>query len=189
MVPPSKREVVASLYGVWRLAHFDPRGHAFFDTSSGGVRRSFFAAVLVAPLYLLMLTLLPPENAGGDPARYGLVEGIAYCITWTAYPVMVEELSRRFGVRSRFESYLTAYNWSMVLQYVAFVPLSIFVGLGLVSADLGELCWLVAFALMSAYLWFVARSGLGVTPMTAAGLVIVDVLISVLIDAVATSLS
>ncbi len=188
-MPPSAREVVASLYAVWRLAHFDARGHAFFDSSPAGAWRSFFAAFLVAPPYVLMLAVAPPEHAAGNPLQYVVVEIIAYIITWTAYPVAVEKLSRHLGVRSRFEGYLTAYNWSMILQYAAFVPLSILVSLGLIPQDVGQLCWLLAFVLMFAYLWFIARSALGVAPATAVGLVVLDVLMSVLIDGIATSLS
>lgn len=189
------RDVVISLYGVWRLAHFDPRGHACFDASPEGARRSFFAAVLVAPFYALMLAVLPPaaqttaDAAAHDTLRPLLMEIIAYVITWTAYPVVVEALSRPLGVRKRFEGYLTAYNWSMVLQYAVFMPITILVGLGWVPPDLGQLCWLVAFVLMFAFLWFVARSALGVPPATAAGLVILDVLLSMLIDGITISLS
>ena len=53
----TSREVVAALYGAYRLARFDPSGLALFDATIAGFSRSFFAAVLVAPVYLVLLLI------------------------------------------------------------------------------------------------------------------------------------
>jgi hypothetical protein len=188
-VLPSWREVVVSLYGAWRLARLDPRGLGFFDATSEGALRSFFAAVLVAPLYVVMLAVVLPGDAPGGPLRVFLAESIGYVTTWTAYPVIVEGLSRILGCRPRFEGYLAAYNWSMVLQHALIVPISILVGLGLLPLELGQFLWMVAFSLILAYLWFIARTGLALPPLTAAGLVLLDVLLSALIDGIAAGMS
>ncbi len=47
------REAIVSLYGAWRLARLDRRGFEVFDQTPAGAIRSFFAAVLVAPMYAL----------------------------------------------------------------------------------------------------------------------------------------
>jgi len=188
-VLPNWREVVVSLYGAWRLTHMDARGHGFFDATPDGARRSFFAAVLVAPLYALMLAAVLPADAPADPVRFLLVEGIGYVTTWVAYPVVVEGLSRHLGCRPRFEGYLVAYNWSMVLQYAVIVPISILTGTGVIPPELGRFVWLVAFSLILAYLWFIARSALTVPPVTAAGFVLLDVLLSALIDGIAAGMA
>ena len=182
---PSTRDVITSLYGAWRLAHLDRGGLAFFDSSPSGVRRSFFAAALVAPFFALMLTAGAPEAGRAHSIRYAVVEAIAYVVTWTAYPVLIEWLSRFLGCRERFERYLVAYNWSMVLQNAAVLPIGILAGLGVLPHELAQLMWLIVFVLVLAYLSFVARAGLEVSAVTAAGLVVVDVLLSALIDGVA----
>ena len=124
------RELAASVYGAYRLARLDPNGLRFFDASPAGARRSFYAAAIVAPFYALMLAVGAPEPAS-DTLRFSLVEGIAYVLSWVAYPVIVEWLTRLLGCRERFESYLAAYNWSVVLQNAAVFPVAMLTGLGL----------------------------------------------------------
>jgi hypothetical protein len=184
----TSREVIASLYGAYRLARFDEQGLAFFDSSPSGARRSFFAAVIVAPLYALMLSAVGPGERHASPLRFAFVEAIAYVLSWVAYPVAVEWLSRRLGRRARFEGYLAAYNWSMVLQNAAVLPISLLAGLGILPQQLGQLLWLAVFLLTLVYVGFIARIGLAVQSTTAAGLVLLDVLLSALIDGWASAM-
>ncbi len=55
-------------------------------------------------------------------------------------------------------------------------------------SQLGDLIGLVVFVGLMVFLGFIARVGLGVSAMTAAGLVVLDVLLSVLISGTAQSL-
>ena len=52
---PSTTEIAYAFYGAWRLAHLDASGLKYFDTSLDGFWKSFFAAVLVAPAYALIV--------------------------------------------------------------------------------------------------------------------------------------
>lgn len=184
----TSREVVASLYGAYRLARFDASGLALFNNSPSGALRSFFAAVIVAPLYALMLATVGPGAGHTDPYRFVLVEVVAYLTSWVAYPVVVEWLSRRLGCRERFEGYLAAYNWSMVLQNAAVLPISIVANLDLLPQQLGQFLWLGVFLLTLVYVGFIARVGLAVRSGTAVGLVLLDVLLSALIDGLASEM-
>ena len=183
------REMIASLYGAWRLARLDAGGLRLFDASPRGAKRSFFAAVVVAPIFVLATGLLPPPGTAEGGFRWIAAEGIAYVVSWVAYPVVVEWLTRKFGCRERFEGWLSAYNWSMVLQNAALLPLAVLTALDVLPADAMQLVWLAAFALIMGWLWFIARSALAVSPMTALGLVILDELLSAMIDMLASHLS
>jgi hypothetical protein len=134
-----------------------------------------------------MLAVGTPEG-DPDPLRFGLVESIAYVLSWVAYPVVVEWLTRRLGCRDRFEGYLAAYNWSMVLQNAAVFPITILVGLGLLPLPVGQLLWFGVFLAILLYVFLIARTALAVPTGTAAGLVLLDVLLSALIDGVAAGL-
>lgn len=180
-------ELAASVYGAYRLARFDPKGLMFFDASPAGARRSFYAAAIVAPFYALMLAVGAPERAG-NTLQFSIVEGVAYVLSWVAYPITVEWLTHRLGCRERFEGYLAAYNWSVVLQNAAVFPVAMLTGLGLLPQQLGQVLWFGIFLMILAYLAFIARTGLEVVPGTAAGLVVLDVLLSALIDGIAGSL-
>ena len=48
--------------------------------------------------------------------------------------------------------------------------------------------WLAAIGLVAAYLWFIARAGLGVPALTAVGVVAIDILLSLVINALTNNL-
>lgn len=186
---PSLREIVASLYGSWRLARFDRTGMAYFDKTVEGFWRSFFAAILVAPLYAVMLGVrYAAAGEPGDPMRYGLVEALSYLVSWFAYPVVMLSLTEALDCRDRFVGYMVAYNWALVLQNLVLVPVAMLGALSVFSSDLATLIWLVAVIAVLVYLWFIARAGLAVPPLTAVGIISVDVLLSLLISVITNNL-
>ena len=183
------REAIVSLYGAWRLARLDPRGFELFDRSEAGALRSFAAAVPVLPLYVLAALMLAPRGPTTHPLRWLSVQAIAYVLSWVAYPVAAESLTRVMGCRQRFSGYLSAYNWSMVLQNAALLPLTALTAMNVLSSEIMQLLWLMAIAAIMAWLWFIARTALNVSAVTAAGLVILDELLSFAIDSIANGLS
>lgn len=182
---PGSREIVSSLYGSWRLAHFDRGGMAYFDGSVDGFWRSFFAALIVAPLYAVMLGLrYAAAGEPGDPVHYGLIEAVSYLVSWFSYPVAMHALTGLLDCRDRFLGYMVAYNWSLVLQNAVLVPIAMLNALQVVGPDAAGVLWLVAIVAVLAYLWFIARAGLEVPPLTAVGIVSIDVLLSLLVSGV-----
>ncbi len=80
-----------ALAGCWRLATGDRGGLACFDRSLDGFWRSFRAAFLSYPLYLVLLMMrVSPEQwqaAGGG--RIVAIETIGYVIAWVAFPLVI----------------------------------------------------------------------------------------------------
>lgn len=180
---PTLQHTLMSVYGAYRLARLDAAGMAFFDTTTAGFWRSFFAAVIVAPFYATLLALrFPAIAAETDPTRFVLAEGIAYVVAWVAYPLVIAALTRRLGCWSRYPGYIVAYNWSMVLQIAAVLTLATVSRSGVLPADAGQFLGLVVYALILGYVWFIARTALGVPGGTAAGIVVLDVALSIAID-------
>lgn len=180
---PGSREIASSLYGSWRLARFDRGGMGYFDTGVDGFWRSFFAALIVAPLYATMLGLrYSAAGEPGDPVHYGLIEAISYLISWLAYPVAMHALTGLLDCRDRFIGYIVAYNWSLVWQNAVLVPIAMLNALNVISPETAGILWLIAIVAVLAYLWFIARAGLAVPPLTAVGIVSIDVLLSLLIS-------
>ena len=80
----SAQQTFTALYGAYRLARLDTGGMKFFDQTIDGFWRSFYAAVIVAPLFILFLAVsYDPEKIAAGPVRYIIIEGIAYPV----YPV------------------------------------------------------------------------------------------------------
>jgi hypothetical protein len=186
---PSSSQAALAMFGAWRLARLDARGTECFENSVEGVWRSFFAAVLVYPAYALMLVLRYthlPE--GTDAARFAFAETIAYVISWVAYPLIMLNVARALDRGERALVYISAYNWSLVLQNALVLPLSALSLAGLLPAGLDQLLWLAAIGAILVYVWFVARAGLKLSRLAATGVVAIDVTLSLVISAVADGL-
>lgn len=186
---PTLREIVMSIYGAWRLARLDANGMSYFDISVEGVWRSFFAAVMIAPFYALMLAVRFPLTGGDvDPLLFVLAEGVAYVVSWVAYPVVLVSLTQAMGCRERFPAYLVAYNWSMILQNALFLPIGILGATGAIPGDAASFLWLIALVAVLVYTWFIARTALALPPFTCVGIVVLDIALSFLVSAIADGL-
>ncbi|MCC7271766.1 MAG: hypothetical protein IT561_03795, partial [Alphaproteobacteria bacterium] len=163
MTPPSATEIARALDGAWRLACRDARGIDNFAGTPESVWKSFFAAVIVAPFFVLLLALrdMPTEPRGGIGAMI-LIEAIAYAANWAAFPLAMLYVSRLIGRERRWLLFVEAFNWSAVIQVVLFV-----IATAITAADLlpEALAQGVAFGvtlLVIVYEWFVARVALQV---------------------------
>jgi hypothetical protein len=177
-------EALGALKGAWRLAHADPGGLAYFDRSVEGYWRSFRAAAIVAPGYLLLLAVhygAVPPTAG--PLRLAVVEVICYVIVWVAYPLAMEPVCRALGREREYVGYIVVYNWAVLLQVSALL-LAILLALGLPEGLGDALVTGVRLALLL-YVWMIARLALGVGAFAAAAIVVLDTVLSYVIRAVA----
>ena len=182
---PSFRDIVYGIYGAWRLARLDQGAMSHFERTVEGFWKSFFAAVIVAPGYALILVFELSHfetEAGG--LRIILVELCAYVIGWTAFPLAVHYLCGVIDKREAFIGYIVAFNWSKVIQMAVFLPTIGLVASGIMSEDSGWLLrWIVSILILG-YEWFVTKTALAVRPMGAAGFVALDFVIDLIIHAI-----
>jgi hypothetical protein len=178
-VPP---ELVRALYGAFRLARFDADGMTYLDQTVGACWRSFFAAVLVLPLYAtLLVAQFATGQVAADGFRFAVVEAIAYVIGWLLFPVAMATVAPMMGRNERYVGFIVAYNWASVWQNTVILPIAILGTVGILPAPGGEFLSLVAFCYVLAYGWFVARTALDVPGSWAAGLVVLDLFLSFLL--------
>ncbi len=173
------REATFALYGAYRLARVDPRGLDYFDATIEGFWRSFYAALLVAPAYVILLALAfgdHPVTAG--PARLVLVEGIAYVISWTAFPLAMVRFARRLDRSHHYIRYIVARNWAGVLEMAVLLPAVAIAASG-PAAEALPLLVIIAILL---YEWYVARTALEITGGQAAAVVALSVILDMFID-------
>ena len=185
----SAREAATSLYGAYRLARFDARGMTYFETSLAGFWRSFYAAVIVAPLYAVLLLMRHAvDTTGVGAVRFASVEAIAYVIAWVAFPLVMVSLARVLDREERYLGYIVAYNWASVLQNGLYLPLVMLGAAGVIPAGTAGPLSLIALSLILVYGWFIAKVALDVGAGTAVALVALDLVLSVFIDIVASSM-
>ena len=184
---PSLAEVARAIYGAWRLMLFDADGMTFFDLSTDGFWRSFFAAVVVAPAYVLFVAvgLASAEAEAVDPAWAAVVKGGAYLISWVAFPVAAIFVTRLLGVTGRYIPLIVAYNWSNVPPLLILVPVELMAASGAgIAGTFGTL----ALLFILVYEWFIVRVALGVAAFTAVGIIVMDLLLALVIQTGAANL-
>ena len=177
----SRAELAAALAGVRGLVTMRADSFRYFDATLHGFWQSFWAAALAFPVWAILQAEQMAATPPHDPVRYGALQGIAYAISWLAYPLVMVRISSFLDRWPRYFTYMVAYNWFQLVQTVAWLPLMLLIASG-ADRDLVVLVWLVTHAALFAYSWFIARRGLEVEAGTAAALVIIDFLLGILID-------
>lgn len=186
MIPPAE-EIRSSIRGALMLAQRDPAGLDQLNLTVEGFWRSFFAAVLAAPIYVL---LVAQHHTWAPDASTGSIlvgEGLGYVLGWLALPLAAIFLVRLFGLGSRYVPLVVAANWAGLVQ--AFVFLAAVVVANLLGAGAGSLVLLFATLGVLLYEWYVVRIALATSGMVAAGFVAADWVLSLLVNAVAGAIT
>jgi hypothetical protein len=181
------QEVSAAFYGAWRLARLDPAGLGFFDRSRTGLIRSFRAAILVYPAFLLLLGLRIDEKvwAQSGTARIILVETIGYVVTWTAFPLAVLQLARFLDREARWPDFTVVYNWSQVPESVLVLACAGLAMTGVLPPGLGTGLLEASSIACLLYEWYVARVALDVPGVPATIAILIELVIYELVNRVA----
>ena len=183
-------EVRLALVGALRLARGDRGGMQCFDRSVDGFWRSFRAAVIAYPLYLVLLAMRVTsaewERSGG--LVIVTVETIAYVISWVAFPLIMLAVAQRLGRAHRYFDFMVAYNWSQVPQSALFVLAGLGTETGLLGAAPSQAIEVAAGIAVLVYEWFIARVALDARAPAAVLVVLVDLVLGIIVSNVASSL-
>lgn len=178
-------EVARGVAGAYRLARRDPGGMAWFDDSPHGYWRSFWAAVVVAPAFLILDLI-----TGGFGEEFGLraaaIQTIAYVIDWTAFPLAMVFIADTLGKWPHYRRYIVAYNWSNLIQMGLLLPLAV-IAVTFPSQPTLLLAQLAGL-IMLVYRAYIAHVALQVGFGVAAGIVLVDVVLSGFLKSVSDTL-
>jgi hypothetical protein len=190
MTLPALTEVQLAVSGALRLAAGDRGGLGFFDTSIEGFWRSFRAAAIVYPLYLVLVALriTQAQWAGAGLARILIVETIAYVIAWTAFALLMVQLARMFGRERDYLPFMVVYNWSQIPMTALVTVTALSHASGVVPPAVTQFAELAATVAVLVYEWYIARVALGATGPQATLVVILDVLLGSVIGRVAVML-
>lgn len=177
-------ELQLALTGCLRLARGDRGGLSCFDRSLDGFWRSFRAAVICYPLYLVLLAMRVSvaewQTSGGW--RIVMVETIGYVVAWVAFPLLTLNVVRWIGREHRFFEFMVPYNWCQVPQSVLFVLVGLVSAGGMLSTQTSEAIDIVAAIATLVYEWFIARVALDTTGLVAVFVVLLDLVLGVLIS-------
>jgi hypothetical protein len=183
-----RQEVFEGLYGAWRLFIRDRSAVALFDDSISGYWKSFFAAVVVLPVYFLLAWIGP---AATEPSR-GLVTTVLihaefYVIGWVLWPLLTAHAAPAFDRDAQYPLYIVAYNWSAGVQ-AAFLVLAYAIGTVVSMSDgLRFMADLIVLAVLLLYHMFILRVTLNVQTGPAIAIVIFEFVLSQIVLGVRNS--
>lgn len=166
-------EAWAALTGSWLLARRQPGGLAYFNASREGFVNSFWAVALIAPAQLGLDVLGGLFSSGPDWLLPLAVVVIALVVDAVAFPLVMAAVSSELGRGHRWVLFVVAYNWSGVLRMAVFLPAAL---AAMLVPALEPLAGGVMIVLLI-YQAYVAHVALDVPPLTAAGIVLLDVLL------------
>jgi hypothetical protein len=176
-------ELGPALYGAWRLAHFDPGGMRYFDRSLHGFWRSFWAAPVAAPFVALLIALrVADSHVGGGLLGLVLGEAIAYVIGVVAFPLAAFYITRLIDREREYLGFIVAYNWSGLLQLAVILPAVLLAVSGVFPGGAGSALIYAAQIAVLIYEWFVVRTALRLPGFGAAGVVVIDFVLSLIVQ-------
>lgn len=177
----SRHEIRRSIQGAWLLARGEVHGLDLFDLSVEGFWRSFAAAFLLAPAYVVLL--VEHHARIGWPERLGgavLADFVAYICGWIVFPCAAVFLTRLLGLTGRYVPLIVANNWASVVQTALYTPLVVLSAV--LPAPLRAMLLFAATVAALIYQWFVTRTALDTTSDIAFGLVVINVLLGILVS-------
>jgi hypothetical protein len=180
-IPP---DIANALHGAWRLARFDRSGLALFEHGEGAFWRSFRAALIAYPAFLVLLTLRlgDAEWQDADLLRIFLVETIGYVIAWVAFPLLMLPATRFLGRGHLWLDFIIIYNWSQILQYALFFFATGLAQSNILPEPLASGILSAATVAVLVYEWFIARVALDIAGPAAAMIVLLDLVLGALIS-------
>lgn len=177
---PDRQEIWSSIYGALRLAFFDETGHSHFNVSVEGFWRSFFAAVLVAPGYILLAS---QGIVAGDQSLsvwMVFVHALIYVVSWAIFPLAAFFVIDMLKLGHRFTGLIVAVNWAAVIEVSIMI-----LGLGLamiLPSEAGNLLIVAIVIGLIIYQWFVIRTALQSSGTIALAFVLFGLLISAMLE-------
>ena len=183
-------ELRLALAGSLRLARGDRGGLDCFDRSLDGFWRSFRAAVIVYPLYLLLLTMRVSiaqwQTAGGtasSPSKPSAMSSPGSHFRWSC-----SASPDGSAAPTGFSILWSPYNWCQVPQSVLFVLIGLESESGMFGAPAARAIEFAGAIAVLVYEWFIARVALDVTRSAAVLVVLVDLALGALINRAALNL-
>jgi hypothetical protein len=83
---------------------------------------------------------------------------------------------------------MVPYNWAGLVQILVFLAVAVLRAAGVLPEPLGEIAALVALIAILHFQWYIARIGLEVSATAAAGLVLLDLSLGILVNGLAASI-
>lgn len=177
-----------SLFAAWRLAHFDAAGMEHFDISESGFWRSFQAAIIGLPFFLIISVLekhlrvlawdIVSPGQPIDLHNYYLLQILDYIAIWPTFALAMIPLCRLFRVDDHYAPLIISYNWARIFSIAVLIPPYLMLVIGGFAMAVGGILTFVASVFVLGYQWFVIKTAIGGAKLPALAILIADILLA-----------
>jgi hypothetical protein len=170
---PGRREILAALYGVWRLMRLDQGGMNWFNLTIEGFWRSFFVAVPAAPFFALLVYLdLSAQPVAIDAGWAAIIMTFYYLLGWVLVPLVSIGITKMLDLSRGYLPLIVAYNWVSLPQILIQALVSLIAATGVAPESATNFLMFIAVVYILVLEWFVVRTALQTTTATAIGIVL-----------------
>ncbi|MEP4029798.1 hypothetical protein [Roseibium polysiphoniae] len=185
----SGQEIARALQGSWMLLRNRPEGMRGFDLSIEGFWRSFAVVFLLVPLFVVSSLaerkLLLDETDFLPAGAFWLAQFTSLGLDWVALPLLLAGLAKPLGISAGYVPFIVARNWTSLLAALPYVFVGILYLAGLIAPGIMVLLSLVTLIVVISYRFIIARVALQASMSMTIGVVILDIILSLLIGELA----
>ncbi len=178
---------VHAIRAAWDLFLVRPGALGRFDLTVLGFWRSFAGFLFCLPANFLLMAADRRIAADSGVETGSLSDGawlqlLDMGLEWTVFPLLLALIARPLGLARGFVPFIIVRNWAAVILS-ALSALSVLPFLaGLVGIDITLVLNVLTLGISLQFTYRIARMTLGVPAFTAIGLVVLDLVISLMID-------
>ncbi len=165
----------------FRLAKREPDAIKEIANTQAAFWYSFQAALISLPLMLVTIFF----GAESSPGMLGLLAEVAlFVVGWLLFPVVMLEVVPLIDRTQEYCRYIAASNWCSVLEDGALTAIVVLQAINVIPDAIGGIVFFACVVWVFSYQFFVARHGLKVEAGTAAMIIGLRLLLSLVLFAV-----
>ena len=175
--------VIRPLYGTLFLASFRNVGFKYLGSSLREFWQSFYASAIILPFFIILVIIRFDNLIITDGfLRYLSLDLCSYALSWLIFPFLMINLTQLLECEKSYFKFLIAYNWSMVPQNILYILIILLGSNDFFSAEITTNLVFLLLIWSFAFTWFVVRETLMVTSIKAIAIVVIDFLLSLIIE-------
>jgi hypothetical protein len=196
-------EAMRGVFAAWFMFLRDKRAASLLSNDYVTAVKSYWAALLILPLYLVVTTIeLTFGTGSGDIRNFGVMveqagfaraaiaEVCVYVLCWfVAWPLVLDKLAPYLDCDDNFFRYVAAYNWMRVIYVMVGVFYIAALAAGAIPAESRDAAGFALLVVLLTYHWFVLRHALGANGGYSALLVAAEFLLVTMIKDVVLNLA
>lgn len=170
--------IFRSLTGAWNLVRVNKNSMEHFDISSDGFWKSFWAIIVMLPIFLVGLIY----GSGAEGAQPVVTESIFFLISLPMMALVMYYFTRFMKISDNYPSMIIASNWLTALNYNILVIAGLLLNLFLPNSEMAlVIIYVLSFYFGLYVAWFMYKTSLNISGYLAVGVLLFDAVFSLTI--------